>query len=285
MIIRVLSTFFHPDDREYVEEYIRKAIIEKTYMDIEFRLIQKDGNELFIHGNGKTIYDKAGRPVSTIGTFQDITERRQAEEKIIYQSQLLNVIDQAIITTDQFGKVVYINPAAEKMYGWLSDEVLGKNANEMFSSPKMLEAGAKIVAALQAGNSWSGEFLVKNKNGREFWVEITDTPIFDNNNKIKGIIGVSSDITERKQAEEELKESEEKFAKYFNSNPSSTFVWKSVENDFKLIDVNETADKYTADKAKSFIGLKASDIYKDLPELLDKLKQCYKTKRTIDFEY
>jgi len=78
----VLSTFFHPDDRERVNNYVRKALLNKSEMNIEFDLVQKSGKIIHIRGNGNTKYNTEGKPLLTIGTFQDITDQKNAEREL-----------------------------------------------------------------------------------------------------------------------------------------------------------------------------------------------------------
>jgi len=86
-------------------------------------------------------------------------------------------------------------------------------------------------------------------------------------------------------AKDKAEESERIFKSYFNSNPAATFVWKYTDNDFVLVDINETASKITNNKAQYFIGKSANEIYPDLPYMTEKLHECYLTKKVIDFEY
>ena len=86
-------------------------------------------------------------------------------------------------------------------------------------------------------------------------------------------------------AKQKVEENERNFKSYFNSNPTATFIWKFYNDDLILIEVNETANRITDDKAKNFIGLSSKQIYADLPFIKDKLFECYSEKSSIEFEH
>ncbi|HEX6269076.1 MAG TPA: PAS domain S-box protein [Anaerolineales bacterium] len=150
------------------------------------------------------VEDEMHRRIAVI--FKDITERKQAEEKILFQANLLGAVASAVIATDLNGIVLYWNPAAEKLYGWPASDALGKNIVEVAPAPQSQERAQEIMQQLAGGNSWSGEFLVQRRDGSTFPAFVSDSPILDSNGKLVGIIGVSSDITNLKQAEEALQQ-------------------------------------------------------------------------------
>lgn len=117
------------------------------------------------------------------------------------------------------------------------------------------------------------------------WVHEISSTVKDENDVVIEVSGTVQDITERKSYEDKLKLSQEKFIQYFNTNPSSTFVWQKKEDDFELLDVNNSAENITRGKAKDFIGLKAGEIYKDLPVIIEKMKECFSERSVIEFEH
>jgi PAS domain S-box-containing protein len=140
----------------------------------------------------------------------NITERKRAEKQIRFQRRLLDAVGQAIIATDLQGRIIYWNRAAEELYGWSKEEVMGRPIVEVTPSEELLERAEEIMSELRAGRSWSGEFVVRRKDGSTFPVMVTDTPVHDEQGTMVGIIGVSTDLTELKKAEE-LRRSEERF--------------------------------------------------------------------------
>src|SRR5919107_67699 len=140
----------------------------------------------------------------------DITEHKSAEEQIRFQARLLDAVGQAIIATDPQGTIIYWNRAAQELYGWSKEEVMGRPIVDVTPSQEMLERAEEIMTELRAGRSWSGEFVVQRKDGSTFPAMVTDTPVHDEQGNLAGIIGVSTDITEFKKMEE-LRRSEERF--------------------------------------------------------------------------
>ncbi|MCA1634744.1 MAG: PAS domain S-box protein [Acidobacteria bacterium] len=136
-------------------------------------------------------------------THANITTRKLAEEAIRFHSHLLDTVEQAVIATDLSGTIIYWNRFAEKLYGWPAAEIVGRNIMEVVLPEAAREQASEVMSRLQAGQSWSGEFTVRRRDGATFRAFITDTPIYNTEGTMIGIVGVSRDITERKRAEEE----------------------------------------------------------------------------------
>ena len=144
-------------------------------------------------------------------------ERTEAEEQILFQAHLLEQVQTAVIATDMRGRVTQWNEHAEKLYGWTREEVLGQHITELTVGAEEVEAAEEVMDALRAGDVWEGEFEVRRKDGSQFWAHVTDSLIYDAEGRAVGIVGISTDITERKRTEEELRESEERFRAFFET--------------------------------------------------------------------
>jgi len=136
--------------------------------------------------------------------IRDITERNKIQNEIKFQAYLLNNVGQSVIATDLQGRVIYWNNASEIIYGWSAVEALGQNIFDLIASQQTKEEAVAIMKELSAGKNWSGEFVVKGKDGNKFPTYSTDTPIFDSEGNLTGMIGISNNITERKLAEKEI---------------------------------------------------------------------------------
>lgn len=142
--------------------------------------------------------------------IRDITERTNIQKEIKFQADLINNVGQAVIATDLQGTVIYWNNAAEKIYGWPSSEAIGQSIIDLTPAQHSNEQTIDIMQKLSMGQAWAGEFLVKRKDGTSFPAFVTDTPMIGSNGKLTGIIGISSDVTERRRAELELISAKEK---------------------------------------------------------------------------
>jgi PAS domain S-box-containing protein len=148
---------------------------------------------------------------------------RAAEAHIHFQARLLDAVEQAVIATDLSRKVIYWNRFAESLYGWRAEEAIGKTTTDLFVPADQQELATNISGRLRQGESWSGEFTVQHRNGRRFPVEVTNSPIYHEDAGHVGVVGISFDISERKQAEQQLRESERRFRTMADTAP--VLIW------------------------------------------------------------
>jgi PAS domain S-box-containing protein len=230
-ILESITDGFFTLDREWRYIYVNpqaEVLLERSREDLVGEKVRKDSTFYPRYrealADGKTVrfegyYPPLGRWYSVRAYpsgsglsvyFHDITERKRAEERISFQAQLLGAVGEAVIALDVDGRVIYWNGRAEEIYGWSSEEVMGRLLKEFAVADDLREQAENIAAQLREGRNWAGEFLARHKDGTSFWVEGTDTPVFDEDGDLVGVIGVLRDVTERKRAEEALRESEER---------------------------------------------------------------------------
>ncbi len=138
-----------------------------------------------------------------------VTDRRKDEERLQMQARMLDAVGDAVIAADTHNKIIYWNDAATRTYGWTPKEVIGHDNNEI-ATPKIPHEGAREIAdRLKKGETCSGEYMVKHRDGHEFPVYASNAPIFDGNGKLIAIIGVSHDISQRKRLDDELRQKHE----------------------------------------------------------------------------
>lgn len=203
---KLWSKMLHPEDRQQVLKRADQTDRSGVPFEMDYRMLARDGRLVWVHDQIVLVNDQEGKPQFWQGIMLDITERKKAEEQTRFQATLLNAVGQAVIATDTAGTITYLNQAAENLYGWRAEEAEGLNILEV-TIPQVSQAQAtEIMTRLSRGESWTGEFLVQRRDGRVFPVLVHDSPVIDNQGGLMGIIGISADITERKQAEDALRE-------------------------------------------------------------------------------
>ncbi len=130
---------------------------------------------------------------------------QRSADAIHFQARLLDAVGQAVVATDATGAITYWSPAAERLCGWSRSEALGRPITEVMPIDGLPRQTPETLARLQADGNCSGEFLVRRRDGTAFPAIVTDAPILDAEGRLTGMIGVSTDITELKQAEQELR--------------------------------------------------------------------------------
>jgi PAS domain S-box-containing protein len=188
-----------------------KAIEGRVPVEIEEVAPHPDGTH-FYTSTKTPIFDASGTPGGIVGISTDITERKRAEEAVSFQAHLLDTVEQSVIATDLQGTITYWNQYAEKLYGWSATEAVGRNIMDITPAQSTYEQAAEIMSALSAGKAWSGEFIVRRRDGTTFPALVTDTPIHNEEGTLIGAVGVSVDITERKKLEGELRARAEELA-------------------------------------------------------------------------
>ena len=164
---------------------------------------RKDGSLIDISLTISPLKDEGGNIVGAAKIARDISERVKREKQIRYQARLLNAVEQAVIAIDLDSKILSLNSFAEWLYGWLEQEVIGKNLLEIISAPDPQQKTDEIFSRIHRGDSWSGELRVLRKDQSEFSAMVTHSPIHNEQGELIGVVVVSRDITAIKQAEQE----------------------------------------------------------------------------------
>ena len=113
------------------------------------------------------------------------------EEAIRTHAALFDIPTQAVVATTLDGRIVYWSDTAARMYGWSSEEVLGRDILEVTPSETTREQAAEIMSRLREGQIWSGEFHVRTRAGEGFCAHVRDVPVRDDRGELIGIVGIS----------------------------------------------------------------------------------------------
>jgi PAS domain S-box-containing protein len=158
---------------------------------------------LYISTSLNPVQDDTGKVMAVAGIVRDITESKKAEEANKFQADLLNQVGQAVIMVDNNRIIRFWNKASEKLYGWQEEQALGHQITEILGNPPGEEA-EKVSSKLMAGESWSTEAIIKNKEGSVVPVILNRTPIFKEDGTFSGAASITTDITLQKRTEADL---------------------------------------------------------------------------------
>jgi PAS domain S-box-containing protein len=206
-----------------------------------------------------------------------------------YLAQLLDAVEQAVIATDPAGEIVFWNRCAERLYGWSAAEVLRRNVVEVVPSEMSREQAAELMERLRAGQAWHGEFSVRRRDGSRFHAWVADVPVLDDDGRVVGIVGVSTDLTARNQTQEALGRAEdearlerERLRSVFLHSPAALALVRGPDHVFELANA-----AYVRLVGRDVVGLPFREA---LPELagqgiFERLDDAFRTGRAhVDIE-
>jgi len=210
------------NNRDYMDEQTAKKVLER-YAEVyttgqpargfDFEITKKDGTKLFISVSISLIRDSKGELTGFRGVVRDITEQKQAEEKLQaseerYRNLFENATD-GIFTLDLKTRFNSGNKKAQEMCGYNKEELIGQYATVILPEeeiPRMADAFERVLK----GEINTYETKIITKNGDLIPVEVTSSPI-EVDGKIVGTMGMARDVTERNRWEEMLRQSEKKY--------------------------------------------------------------------------
>ncbi len=179
---------------------------------IEYSFISKDVNgEILVWNEGtrrlslEPIHIEAGNETSVLPI--DISDRQKSEAMLQLQSRALRAAANGIVITDPTGKIEWVNEAFTKLTGYTAAEMIGQNPRLLKSAQHDVEFYRQLWTTITAGRVWRGEMVNKRKDGRLYYEDMTITPVLSSTGAITHFIAIKQDVTERKQAQMSLYES------------------------------------------------------------------------------
>jgi len=202
----------HPADKDATVADVYRAIggDAKSWAG-EYRFVCNDGSYAFVLDRGHIIRDPDGRAVRIIGGMTDLTERKRAEESLLLRDRAIQAVSQGILITDpsqEDNPIVFAGSGFERMTGYRSDEVIGKNCRFLQGKDTDGEAIRELRSAIAGARSCSVEILNYRKDGTPFWNQLAITPVLGPAGQLTHFVGVQTDITERRRLEEQYRQSQ-----------------------------------------------------------------------------
>jgi len=198
----------HPATREEFFRAIYAALRGERPYEMDYVFFRKDGSEAILHAIGRVLYDENGAPWRMVGTVQDITTQRRAEEAIKESENLLQTIidtePECVKLLSLDGKLIHMNPAGLAMVEADALDQLKGHPVAGLVLPEYRQAFKSLIEKNFEGVSGELEFEVVGLKGKCLWLETHAVPLRNAKGEIFASLGITRDITERKRAEERI---------------------------------------------------------------------------------
>lgn len=213
-------------------------VISSAILTIVILLWRAGGVGVYANPTTLILYSMliTGLIISRLVTESAYTQARQAKAQIEHQATMLNHINDAVIAVDGQLHITVWNRAAEALYGWTAEEVIGHPSTEFIRSSLTPPEREKVIKHLAEHGEYRNELIQYGKTETPIHIEVNTIGLHDKQGKFTGLLSVNRDIGDRKRAEKALQYSEERFTKAFQSSPVAITI--TYVEDGRVIDVN-----------------------------------------------
>jgi PAS domain S-box-containing protein len=204
----ILLKHIVPEDREEVKKKFDEAVSEHKYWNFECRIRRADGVIRWIWKQGKCIYNEQGKPVRMGGVIQDITDRKLAGDAVkfanAYNRSLIEASLDPLVTISPDGVITDVNKATENATGFSREDLTGTDFSIYFTEPVKAKEG--YLKAFKEGSVKDYPLQLRHSDGRLTPVLYNASVYRDEAGRVIGVFAAARDITERKRAEEAVRQ-------------------------------------------------------------------------------
>jgi PAS domain S-box-containing protein len=232
---------FHLDGRPYAlaeRQILRSISTGEKIVDEEFFGGGLDSNRVRYRCSSWPLYDDRGEIASAVAVTRDVTEQRRQEERVAYLPGLLDNTEDGIVAMDEGYLLTAWNKGAERLYGWTAEEVIGRHANEVARTNLSEDERTAMRRELADVGRWRGEVIMIRKDATTIDVELISVALRGPDEAITGYLTIHRDISERKRAEEALRQSQRRSETILES---ITDGFLAVDRTWRLTYANERA--------------------------------------------
>jgi PAS domain S-box-containing protein len=233
----VTDIYQNPSDRL---KFIEKMLKERFSKWEELNLKKKDGTKIIGLITAEAVKDEKGNVLYVDGIVQDITVRKRMEEERIRLYNAIETSMEGVNITDNEGNIIYINDAYANIYGYKKEDLIGKHTS-IIISPEGRKDLRERLKAIQEKGHWRGEVIATRRDGSPVPVLLSATLIKNRRGSPIGMVGIIRDITERKRAENIIRDKERFLSNIFNSIQDGISI---LDNDMYIIRVNSSMEKW-----------------------------------------
>ncbi len=235
--------FVSQPQREIVAERFRQLTGKGTKASLdEFKLLRLDGTSIVLEGTAIP-FTYQGQPAIQ-AVLRNITGREWTKDELAKLRQAVETSGEVIFLTNREGIITYVNPEFTRVYGYPSEDVVGKTTPRILKSGRMTQQRYKrFWETLLDKQVVKGEFVNKCKDGQLVYIEGSANPILDEQENIIGFLAIQRDITQRKQAEEALEKAHEFQQSIIDGVPDPLMV---IGKDYQVKMMNRAARQFSS---------------------------------------
>ncbi|WP_445664070.1 PAS domain S-box protein [Fodinibius sp. AD559] len=278
----------HPEDLPEAQKSLADILqSSELKWEQEYRFKKQDGTYATVFERGFIIRDENEEAIRMIGSLQDITERKEYEEKLEELALVASKTTDVIFMTDPNERITWVNNAFEEVIGYQFDEVIGKSPGNIVRGPdNNQQTMMRISNAFKKQEALQTIVLNYSKTGDKYWFDLTLDPIFDSEGNCEGFIGIQKDVTDQIKHQQELRKSVERYE--IVSKATSDTIWDlDLESDtieynqniYGMFGYEETQVKDIADWWRNKIHPD------DRQDILDQLDKAINNTDRLQLEY
>jgi len=263
----------HPEDADRIIAGLDSVLTAGEYCH-EYRFRNKSGEYRWVRDELRLLRGTGGEPLEVVGHCFDITERKLSEDTAAFLASIVQSSEDSIVGTDLDGSILSWNTSSELLWGYSAREVIGKHLKILFLPERAHEINGSLEMIRQDEPIKRFETVRVRKDGSLLAVSVILSPVKNTHGKLLGVAAIYRDITERKQAEEQLlaakqaaeasaaslRVSEERYALATQATYDGIFDWNLA-----------TGESYLSPRFKQILGYSPDELPNDFATFVDRV--------------